>query len=201
MCLSKEAAQHVYEAVLHNKPVAPLYIEPRSTTENIDPEAQSTTLYEAALFRGVDCTNSVDPLDNLHSSDLLWSLLSTEISYKLPKKVGSYSALNESPLYASFNDIEKMPLSHPDTYLDRFEEVTSLLMTSKQFDDTIDVTTTYLGQFNTTNKSRQFIIENKIPLAGNCTVKGTLLDQTPLSILFDTGATRSYMSKSFYIHL
>ena len=199
MCLSKEAAQHVYEAVLHNKPVAPLYIEPRSTTENIDPEAQSTTLYEAALFRGVDCTNSVDPLDNLHSSDLLWSLLSTEISYKIPKKVGSYSALNESPLYASFNDIEKMPLSHPDTYLDRFEEVTSLLMTSKQFDDTTDVTTTYLGQFNTTNKSRQFIIENKIPLAGNCTVKGTLLDQTPLSILFDTGATRSYMSKSFYM--
>ena len=46
---------------------------------------------------------------------------------------------------------------------------------------------------------RNFEFENKIFVSGNCTSQGALMDKTPMRVLFDTGASNSYMSKSFYM--
>ena len=43
---------------------------------------------------------------------------------------------------------------------------------------------------------REFSLENNIQLNASWMVTGCLLDQTPVRMLFDTGATKSYMSKS-----
>ena len=46
---------------------------------------------------------------------------------------------------------------------------------------------------------REFSSENNIQLNTSCMSTGHLLDQTPVRMLFDTRATKGYMSKSFYM--
>ena len=46
---------------------------------------------------------------------------------------------------------------------------------------------------------REFSLENDIQLNASCMAIGCLLDQSPVRMLFDTGASKSYMSKSFYM--
>ena len=41
--------------------------------------------------------------------------------------------------------------------------------------------------------------EEKFPISGQGYTNGKLLDQTECSILIDTGASKSYMSKSYYM--
>ena len=41
--------------------------------------------------------------------------------------------------------------------------------------------------------------EEQFPIAGQVFVSGKLLDGTECQIVLDTGATKSYMSKSYYL--
>ena len=41
--------------------------------------------------------------------------------------------------------------------------------------------------------------EEKFPISGQGYMHGKLLDNTECSILIDTGASKSYMSKSYYM--
>ena len=41
--------------------------------------------------------------------------------------------------------------------------------------------------------------EERFPITGQGFASGKLLDNTECQILFDTGATKSYMSKSYYL--
>ena len=63
-------------------------------------------------------------------------------------------------------------------------------------DENSDLSTTYLGQTKVTNK---IIAEESFPITGQGFTSGKLLDGTDCQILLDTGATKSYMSKSFYL--
>ena len=46
---------------------------------------------------------------------------------------------------------------------------------------------------------REFSLENDIQLNASYMATGCLLDQTPVRMLFDTGASKSYMPKYFYM--
>ena len=72
------------------------------------------------------------------------------------------------------------------------------LKTSSYYDDTNDVSTTYLGTYLDGNKPRAFNFENDIPMDGRGIARANLMDQTPLKVFFDSGATRSYLSPTFY---
>ena len=57
---------------------------------------------------------------------------------------------------------------------------------------------TYLGKTDMTGD--QIIkAEEKFPIPGQGYTNGKLLDNTECSILIDTGASKSYMSKSYYM--
>ena len=62
----------------------------------------------------------------------------------------------------------------------------------------MDLSATYLGK---TDMTREYVIkeEEKFPISGQGYISGKLLDQTECSILIDTGASKSYMSKSYYM--
>ena len=63
-----------------------------------------------------------------------------------------------------------------------------------RFDESTDLSTTYLGRMDMT---RDMIIkvEEKFPISRQGYTNGKLLDNTECSILIDTGASKSYMSK------
>ena len=80
---------------------------------------------------------------------------------------------------------------------DRFEKVQSTLKISTYFKETSDVSTIYMGKLCLTGRNFEF--ENQSFVSGSCTSQGALMGETPMTVLFDTGARKSYMSKSFYM--
>ena len=60
------------------------------------------------------------------------------------------------------------------------------------------ISTTYLGQMKMT-RNIKIKAEKKFPISGQGFTSGKLLDGTDCQMLLDTGATKSYMSKSYYL--
>ena len=67
-----------------------------------------------------------------------------------------------------------------------------------RFVESTDLSTTYLGRIDMT---RYLIIkvEEKFLISGQGYTSGKLLDNTECSILLDTGVSKSYISKSYYM--
>ena len=69
---------------------------------------------------------------------------------------------------------------------------------TNKFDENSDLSTTYLGQTKMTRVTKIKAEEN-FPITRQGFTSGKLLDGTACQILLDTGATKSYMSKSYYL--
>ena len=69
---------------------------------------------------------------------------------------------------------------------------------ASKFDKNSDLSTTYLGQTNMTRSTR-IKAEERFPITGQGFASGKLLDGMECQILLDRGATKSYMSKSYYL--
>ena len=67
-----------------------------------------------------------------------------------------------------------------------------------RFDESTDLGTTYLGKMDMT-RDRIIKAEEKFPISGQGYTNGKMLDNTECNILIDTGASKSYMSKSYYM--
>ena len=80
-------------------------------------------------------------------------------------------------------------------WVERFEEVTCSLHYSHKFDDTNDVSTTHLGSYMAKDEPRTFPVDNHIPFDGRGMSKAYLSNGTPMKLFFDSGASRSYLSK------
>ena len=85
-----------------------------------------------------------------------------------------------------------------EAYFDRYEGVQSEISQVTRFDESTDLSTTYLGRINQTRKS-VIRAEESFPISGQGYTVGKLSDKTDCSILIDTGASQSYMSKSFHM--
>ena len=141
-----------------------------------------------------------------------WSIFSDKIKY-----VNSYVSMNPSltikPLedrkhkrwYSSLETNEDLI---PDMifdedrirniYLDRYDSVQAEISQVTSFDESTDLSTTHLGK---TDMTRDYVIkaEEKFPISGHGYTGGKLMDKTEFTILIDTGASKSYMSKSYYM--
>ena len=160
LCLSKEASQHVYHAVWNNEPVTPLYINPHKAVQPSShvtlkepssaallPEMESNP-YAQALHDSIDYCFCKDPVNKGKPTDLLWSLLSTEVIYASH----TTNASPYSPLYSErlYDHLDLSEINNPRVVngdcSDRFEEVQSTLKVSTHFEETSDVSTTYMGK-------------------------------------------------------
>ena len=83
-------------------------------------------------------------------------------------------------------------------YLDVYEGIYAEIVSSDRFDEDTDLSTTYLGQMNMT-RDMEVKAEENFPIAVHGYTKGKLLDGTECDILVDTGASKSYMSKSYFM--
>ena len=69
---------------------------------------------------------------------------------------------------------------------------------NRYFDDLLDVSTTYLGT-DLVQRTDVFNAQPSFPITFDCHTNGELLGGEKLDILLDTGASKSYMSKAFYM--
>ena len=83
-------------------------------------------------------------------------------------------------------------------YLDMHEGIHAEMIQTNIFDENSDLSTTYLGKRRLTRETK-VKAEEKFTILGQGYTLGKLLDDTDCQILLDTGASKSYMSKSFYL--
>ena len=83
-------------------------------------------------------------------------------------------------------------------YLDMYEGIHAEMIYSNRFDGNSDLSMTYLGQTKMTRETG-IRAEEKFPITRQGFTTGKLLDGTECQILLDTGVTKSYMSKSYYL--
>ena len=141
-----------------------------------------------------------------------WSIFTEKLRYTVPRKstpgydIQGQGCMDFSPERVNRVDQAKevsmapldfhyMPASE---YMDRYHGITSELNVNMEYDDAVDVTTMYLGQ-ESVNLTDTFYPEQAFPILPNCHTEGQFVGGGRMDVLLDTGASKSYMSKSFYM--
>ena len=92
-----------------------------------------------------------------------------------------------------------MPNLLKEEYLDIYKGIQSEILNTTGFDKNSDLSTTYLGKPDR-SKIDKLKAEGFFPISGQRYMLGKLLDGTECQLLLDTGASKSFMSKSYYMH-
>ena len=130
-CASLQAAQHVYEAVLNDKPVTTLYLQTEHGKSHAARQAVGAVLdpLHNAYSKSIDTQLHREPLWHMHDAELTWSILSTDMDYTVFGVQGPYKALNNSLLFSQMEPLKLDETKYPEN-LDRYEEVTAHLKVS-----------------------------------------------------------------------
>ena len=144
-----------------------------------------------------------------------WSILSDHVKYITSDKSKTFNNLNidqlnyrqDISLYRELQEKESLntdlnfgnsSTKLKSEYLDVYEGIYAELISSNRFGEDTDLSTTYLGQTDMTRDMEVKAKEN-FPITVQGYIKGKLLDGTECSILVDTGTSKSFMSKSYFM--
>ena len=83
-------------------------------------------------------------------------------------------------------------------YMDVYEDVFAEVVTTNRFDENVDLSTTYLGKIDM-KREDTMKVEESFPISEQGFVIGKVLNGEECQILLDTSASKSYMSKSYYL--
>ena len=97
-------------------------------------------------------------------------------------------------------DFSATPQKLQEEYMDIYQEIHSEVVSSNIFDENSDISTTYLGRVDKENQDK-LKAEELFPMSEHGYTLGRLLDGTECQLLLDTGASKSFMSKSFYMQM
>ena len=96
-------------------------------------------------------------------------------------------------------DFGHTPNKLKEEYLDVYEGIQSEILSTMRFDENSDLSTTYLGKVDKYRKNT-IKAEESFPISEQGYTMGKLLDGTECQILLDMGPSKSFMSKSHYLH-
>ena len=83
--------------------------------------------------------------------------------------------------------------------MDIHEGIHSEIVSSNRFNENSDISTTYLGRTENRENQNKLKTEESFPISENGYTLGRLLDCTKCQLLLDTGESKSFMTKSFYM--
>ena len=108
---------------------------------------------------------------------------------KIYKKMGKEEGQMMNIDFGESQDVLKVK------YINVYEDVFAEVVTTKRFDENVNLSTTYLGKID---MKREDIMkaEESFPISEQGFVMGKALNGEECQILLDTGASKSYMSKS-----
>ena len=202
ICLKERQADHVYKAMEKGD-----MINTKTMTSEMT-QNQDDNHYKGVVLNNVyKIPESCPEMKN-------WSIFSDSIKYIQHDKMTTqnldfgtldyrnhkdlYLQLKEEPLLSLDIDFGLYPDMTKARYLDVYEDVYAEMVYASKFDENSDLSMTYLGQTNMTRNTK-IKAEERFPITGQGFASEKLLDGTVCKILLDTGATKSYMSKSYYL--
>ena len=95
-------------------------------------------------------------------------------------------------------DFGNMPFKLCREYLDVYEGIHSEIVNTTRFNENSDLSMTYLGRSDKATNAK-LKAEESLPISEHGFTSGKLLDGTECQLLLDIGASKSVMSKSFYM--
>ena len=214
MCLTRDQAKQIYEEVEKNQPISIQVIsqgiESKKKIRKGQVKEEDVDMIENPYQKAIKNVNIKE--ENKIEQMINWSIFSDEISYvdssmnETPKL--TIRPLEEKKHIRLFNTLEIQEDQIPEmifeenkvkeAYFDRYEGIQSEISQVTRFDESTDLSTTYLGRIVQTRKS-VIRAEESFPISGQGYTVGKLADKADCNILIDTGTSQSYMSKSFYM--
>ena len=164
--------------------------------------------YQKGIITDIDKKKTPKPMES-------WSILSDHVKYVQHDEFDSlhnvnfdsliycvnediYKDLKEKEMLKTSIDFSGVSEKLKSDYLDVYDRVYAEVISTNRFDDDTDLSTTYLGQVDMSRKTEVKAEESfAMNTAGH--TRGELLDGTKCEILRDTGTSKSYMSKSYYM--
>ena len=210
-CLTVEQTNQIYDKIETGEMVKIRKVD----KQNIQNTSKQVTL--------VDDTNPYEKvllgdknLNRKFNSQIeQWSILSNDITYIKTEDKDVMSGIDIKPIdyqkhkrmYRKMNkeqgekvdiDFGENPRIMKDRYMDMYDEVYAEVVATSRFDENVDLSMTYLGR---NNMQREEILkaEESFPILEQGFAKGKLKNGEECQILLDTGASKSYMSKSYYL--
>ena len=200
--MTERQAEHVYKAVEKGN-----MINTKSMTNEMIQDQGNNPYKRVVLNNVYKVPEKCPKMKN-------WSIFSDNIRYIQHDKIMASSLdiktldyREHKKLYFQLKDEERETLDvdvglYPDVtkarYLDVYEDIYAEMVYASKFDENPDLSMTYLGQTNMTRNTR-IKVEERFPITGQGFAFGKLLDGMECQILLHTGATKSYMSKSYYL--
>ena len=213
-CLTKDQAKQIYREMekneLINIQIVNQGIKDGSKVRNRQVEEEDVDIdvnpYQKAI-------SSASPKhENKIEQMIKWSIFSNKIRY-VDSCMNMMPRLTIRPLEVKkhrklFSTLEVKEDQIPDIifdedrikeiYFDKYDGVQSEISQETRFDESTDLSTTYLGKVDQTRKS-VIRAEESFPITGQGYTLGKLSVKTECSILINMGTSKSYMSKSFYM--
>ena len=202
ICLTERQADHVYKAVEKGNMIN------TKTMTNKMIQDQGDNPYKRVVL------NNVYKVPEKCPEMKNWSIFSDNIRYvqhdQMTTQNLNFDTLdyrNYKDLYLQLKEEKREALDvdfglYPDVtkarYLDVYEDIYAEMVYASKFDENSELSMMYLGQTNM-SRSTRIKAEERFPITGQGFASGKLLDGTECQILLDTGATKSYMSKSYYL--
>ena len=169
----------------------------------------NTNPYEKALLSDTNLERKVN------SQIEQWSILSDNIVYVKSEDKDIMNGIDiklidyqkHKRIYRKMNkeggekidiDFGESPEVMKNRYMDIYDEVYLEVFTTSRFDENVDLSTTYLGRINM-KREEMLKAEESFPISEQGFVKGKLTNGEECQILLDTGVSKSYMSKSYYL--
>ena len=168
-----------------------------------------TNLYEKALLSDRNLKKKVN------SQIEKWSILSDNIAYVKSEDRNIMNGIDIKPIdyqehkrmYRKMNKEggERIDMDFGESlevmknrYMDIYDKVYAKVVTTSIFDENVDLSATYLGRINM-QREETLKAEESFPISEQGFVKGKLTNGEEYQILLDTGVSKSYMSKSYYL--
>ena len=148
-----------------------------------------------------------------HSPMKQWSIFSNVINYvqhsrnplnfhfvmtKSAKLNKTVKIKDKGEILLKVNWIECSGRSREE-YLNRYEGVKTEIVDTTRFDENYDLSITYLGRIDMT-QDKDLMVGQRFPISKSGYTVGNLMDGMECQILLDTGASKSFMSISYYLH-
>ena len=209
--LTREHASYVYKKVETGEEINADTIQQEMEQEEqlnkIHDMSGGTNLYQELTV------NNAEKIEPLMTQMEQWSILSNILNYIQQdrhhamnhtlniKAMNKYRNNPETKEEEEFMELDfgSMPHKLHKEYLDIYEGIQSEIVNTMRFDENSDLSTTYLGKSDKT-RNEKLEVEESFPISEHGYTLCKLLDGTKCQLLLDTGASKSFMSKSFYMH-
>ena len=202
MCLTERQMDHVYKTMEEGN-----MINTKTVTRELSHD-QDDNPYKRVVLNNVFKEKDVSPeMRNL-------SIFSDNVRYVQHDQATSQNLnfdtldyRDHKDLYLKLKEEERKTLDvdfglYPDItkarYLVVYEDVYAEIVYANKFNENSDLSMTYIGQIGMMSDTK-VKAEERFPITGQGFASGKLLDGMECQILLDTGATKSYMLKSYYL--